>query len=77
MRRIIPTLALLLGGLLWWPAMGADRPWPAADRPLHRDDAGVLRWSDTQEEVALFGVNYYTPCVSFITGARRRAIAVE
>ena len=61
MRRTISTLALLLGGLLWWPAMGADRPWPAADRPVHIDDAGVLRWSDMQDEVALFGVNYYTP----------------
>ena len=42
------------------------RPWPAI--PGRRQNAsaqvdaqGVLRWQDTGEEVALFGVNYYTP----------------
>jgi hypothetical protein len=53
MRRIIPTFALLVGGLLWCPVMGAERPWPAAERPVHIDEAGVLRWSDAQDEVAL------------------------
>ena len=61
MWRKILTAALLLGGLLWSPAMGVDPLWPAAERLVHMDDTGVLRWSDTQEEVALFGVNYYTP----------------
>jgi hypothetical protein len=61
MWRKTLIVSLLLGGLLWWPAMGADPLWPAAERPVHIDDAGVLQWSDTQEEVALFGVNYYTP----------------
>jgi hypothetical protein len=32
----------------------------AADRPV-RLEAGVLRWADTGEELALFGVNYYAP----------------
>lgn len=31
-----------------------------ADRPS-RVEAGVLRWADTGEELALFGVNYYAP----------------
>jgi hypothetical protein len=30
----------------------------AADRPVLLDPAGVIRWSDTQEEVSLFGANY-------------------
>lgn len=37
--------------------MALSRP---ADRPV-RVDAGVLRWADDGREVALFGVNYYTP----------------
>lgn len=61
MWRKILVVSLLLGGLLWYPAMGADPLWPAAERSVHMDDSGVLRWSDTHEEVALFGVNYYTP----------------
>ena len=32
-----------------------------ADRPATLGEDGVLRWSDTREEVALFGVNYYVP----------------
>ncbi len=33
-----------------------------ATRRAAVDDAGVLRWRDDGSEVALFGVNYYTPC---------------
>ena len=32
-----------------------------ADRPMKVDEAGVLRWADDGGEVALVGVNYYTP----------------
>ncbi|MHB0958343.1 MAG: alpha/beta hydrolase fold domain-containing protein [Pirellulaceae bacterium] len=35
--------------------------WPPADRRADVDEQGVLRWEGTGEEVALFGVNYYTP----------------
>jgi len=31
------------------------------DRLARVDNAGVLRWQDTNEELALFGVNYYLP----------------
>ena len=34
----------------------------SANRPVKMDDQGVLRWQDDSAEVALFGVNYYTPC---------------
>ena len=32
-----------------------------ADRLARVDAEGVLRWTDTGDEVALLGVNYYTP----------------
>ncbi|MCX7046188.1 MAG: cellulase family glycosylhydrolase [Candidatus Sumerlaeota bacterium] len=34
---------------------------PFAPRLIHMDEQGVLRWNDTNSEVALFGVNYYAP----------------
>ena len=38
--------------------------WPlatAADKTAYVDKQGVLRWNGSAEEVALLGVNYYTP----------------
>ena len=32
-----------------------------ANRWSYVDDSGVLRWRDDRSEIALFGVNYYTP----------------
>ncbi|MBM4082508.1 MAG: glycoside hydrolase family 5 protein, partial [Planctomycetes bacterium] len=49
-------LALALGTSAL--AQGTGRP---ADRAVRMDEQGVLRWQDTGEEVALFGVNYYPP----------------
>ena len=34
---------------------------PLADREARVDPKGILRWSDNQAEVALLGVNLYTP----------------
>lgn len=34
---------------------------PSPETPTYVDGEGVFRWSDTGEEVALFGVNYSTP----------------
>lgn len=53
---------LLLFGL----GLGLAAPCPAQQRdaesvPVVVDDAGVMRWTDSGEEVALFGVNYSTP----------------
>ena len=47
--------------LAWWIASVAAFA-ASADRLARVDEAGVLRWQDDGGEVALFGVNYYTPC---------------
>ena len=40
----------------------APAPAPApATRAVYLDDAGVVRWRDTREEVVLFGANYALP----------------
>lgn len=52
--------SILLGAICWaaaLPALGAG-----ANRLIKMDSHGVLRWQDGGGEVALFGVNYYTPC---------------
>ncbi len=41
-------------------AQAGPRRLPA-DRLIVVDDGGILRWSDTGDEVALFGVNYLAP----------------
>jgi len=40
---------------------GAPRP---ANRSVYLDKAGVIRWSDNRQEVALFGANYVLPTAS-------------
>jgi len=35
--------------------------WQPANRTALVDENGILRWQDSGEEVALFGVNYYAP----------------
>lgn len=54
-----PVLLLPLIGLASAPATSA-RAQPA-NVPASVDDRGVLRWTATGREVALFGVNYTTP----------------
>ena len=78
MRGILPT-ALLLAVSLGFaaPAVRAQRPGGArvrraatagastlADRAVSLDSAGVMRWSDDGQEVALFGANYVLPTAS-------------
>jgi hypothetical protein len=50
-----------LAGVLAAGAAAAAPAWRVADRPVAVDPGGVLRWTDDGSEVALFGVNYYTP----------------
>jgi hypothetical protein len=60
-------LALGLAGLFGHPSQArsseaslsqARSSDAAADQPVYLDPAGVIRWSDTKEEVGLFGANY-------------------
>ncbi len=50
--------AMILLGLAHGQVEGNSQP---AGRTATVDDRGVMRWSDTDEEVALFGVNYTVP----------------
>ncbi|MCX6907580.1 MAG: cellulase family glycosylhydrolase [Verrucomicrobia bacterium] len=52
--------SLLINAMSWAAAVSAFGA--SADRLIKMDDHGVLRWQDDGGEVALFGVNYYTPC---------------
>ena len=61
MIRQFLAVITLVGGWLQPQISVASGPWRAADRLAHVDSQGVLRWQDTGDEVALFGVNYYTP----------------
>jgi hypothetical protein len=51
--------------------------------PARVDDQGVLRWTETGEEVALFGVNYTTPFAyayrahGYVGADRKRAIDAD
>ena len=46
--------------LAFWSAASAFAVRPA-DREARVDAQGVMRWADDNGEVAVFGVNYYTP----------------
>lgn len=60
MKSVLPVFGLLVGGLLH----AAVPDWshlPPTNHLAQVDAQGVLRWRDTGAEIALFGVNYYTP----------------
>ncbi|HJN18180.1 MAG TPA: cellulase family glycosylhydrolase, partial [Armatimonadota bacterium] len=58
MSRLIPAMVLVAIATSA-PAQFGRKP---AIRPMICDDEGILRWENDSTEVALFGVNYYTPC---------------
>ncbi|MDA3925413.1 MAG: hypothetical protein PF904_12015 [Kiritimatiellae bacterium] len=63
-REWLRRTGLLMVGLfcvavLSFTAMGAQSA--AADQDAYVDQQGGLRWRGSNDEVALFGVNYYTP----------------
>jgi hypothetical protein len=61
MRALLCLLILLSASL---PAQ-AQRAAPAsASRAVYLDSAGVVRWRDDRQEVALFGANYVLPTAS-------------
>ena len=55
-------------------------PLPAQNRVVYVDNAGVMRWRDTRQEVALFGANYVITGASdyraagYVHGDRKRMI---
>ena len=60
MRQLIWQILTAAGLLAVAPGVPAAGSQPA-DRLARVDPTGVLRWQDDGSEVALFGVNYYTP----------------
>jgi len=54
-----------------------------AQRNLYADTEGVLRWRDTQQEAALFGVNYCLPsgysfrAVGYIGADRKKTVEAD
>jgi hypothetical protein len=57
--RLSIILACLASAILGLPAAAASRPdSSAAVRAVYLDKAGVVRWRDSGEELALYGANY-------------------
>jgi hypothetical protein len=75
-RAIVLSCAGLLAIAL--PAH-AQRP-VLANRAAYIDNAGVIRWRDNRQEVALFGANYVLPTASdyraagYVRGDRKKMI---
>ncbi len=73
-------LALLIVAIA--SPLGAQRAAPAAApaRSVYVDSTGVIRWKDTNEELALFGANYTLPSASdyraagYLTSDRKKLI---
>src|ERR1041384_8529618 len=67
MRRLLHP-ALLLPALVVASSARAQRAPSAAPtaatRAVYLDSAGVIRWQDDRQEVALFGANYVLPTAS-------------
>lgn len=73
---------LLIGALIPFAslfAQGGARPTPPPSR-VYVDSAGVIRWRDTNKELALFGANYTLPSASdyraagYLTSDRKKLI---
>src|ERR1700722_10948052 len=58
MRRFIVAIALLLS-IMIGPATAQEFAGGTATRAAYLDKAGVVRWQDNNEEVALFGADYW------------------
>ena len=55
---VVPLLICMVAGVVG--PLPSQVPG-ASEVPASVDAQGVLRWTDTGDEVALFGVNYSTP----------------
>ncbi len=72
-RNSVFALLILLGVLLGYAGFAQAQ----AARPVGVDGDGVLRWSDSGEEVALFGVNYYAPHVFDYDNLHKLGLSIE
>ncbi|RTQ49666.1 membrane or secreted protein [Hymenobacter gummosus] len=70
-------LPLLLGGLTVSPAQAQRRATQAPAAGVFVDKEGVLRWTDSKREVALFGVNYTAPFAHAYRAHQRVGADVE
>ena len=68
-RSIVCALLLLASSTL---TFGADR-----SPSIYVDDDGVMRWSTSKQEVALFGVNYTAPLRIRVSRHQRLGIPIE
>jgi len=68
--RIIACALLLLAQ--WHTSLAA-----AASPSAYVDEAGVMRWSDSRKEVALFGVNYTAPFAHAFRAHQRLGIPID
>ncbi|HEY5939642.1 MAG TPA: hypothetical protein VIT87_02395 [Gemmatimonadales bacterium] len=57
-------MALLVVPVVLANAQGAPGGPGPANRSVYLDKAGVIRWSDNRQEIALFGANYVLPTAS-------------
>jgi len=48
-----------------------------AEPSVFVDESGVMRWTETKEEVALFGVNYTTPFAHSFRAHKRLGVPIE
>ena len=69
MRTIVCTLLLLAS---WSQSLAASEP-----SPIFVDDGGVMRWTASRKEVALFGVNYTAPFAHAFRAHQRLGISLE
>ena len=69
MRSIVCAFLLLASSTL---SFGADR-----SPSIYVDDDGVMRWSTSKQEVALFGVNYTAPFAYAYRAHQRLGIPIE
>ena len=68
------TRALLLLLLLSIPVAGGAQKTAPAFRQVFLDTDGVIRWSDTRDEVLLFGANY---AIASSSDYRAAGVAVQ
>ena len=61
--RQIPVLivALIVINVIFYTDLNAQNNVPIDNPPVYVDDDGVMRWSSSGEEIALFGINYSIP----------------